>query len=255
MSKSQGHWLNWFARAYYVTGLFYYLYKWIFLLGVLGLIGTLFSRTPVVASVIATLSVAAILIGISFWRRSVRIQFSSLNPALRIHAITLDYTCISDTEYEYVRTVEARAIYPIDHYSAKFKWSSEGVVSAAPLSGVKKVEIIDPPADLFNMCRVMFDRPLSKSSSHTFSYKLTLTKAQSPVKKYLGHRVEAPGNRIQIKIKFNNPVGEYRRQIFMNPASEIPMWEEVVVVNDGWRKEISWDIPKAMYGYYYRMSW
>lgn len=262
MSESQGHgkWLSWVARVYYLLGTAYYSYHLLFLLGITGVTTAILLRVksgPIVASVITTVSVFSLLVAVSFWRKVVRLQFMSPNPSLHIKRIIVDYHYMDPLNCDYVRTVEAVALYPTDRYCAKFKWSSDGQVTGEALAGAKKVDVSEQSTSMFNMCRVEFERMLTKNQTLTFSYRLKLRDARKPVKRFLGHVVDLPTKMLTLTVKLpqNEEVKEYRKQLFISTESEIPLWEETQIVAEPWKKEIGWEIPKAKQGCVYRISW
>lgn len=248
------------AYGYYALGACYYVYHWFLILGGAGLIGAFLLRdqtSPVVASIVASLSVCSVFLGISFWRRRVGIQLRSNNPSLKIQRISIDYNYENPHNSDYVRTVDVVAGHPTDHYRAKFKWSSDGQISGQPLTGAAKVDISDHSVSMFDFCRVEFIRPLGKGEALSFSYRLRLNGATKPIKRFLGHSVDSPTPVLVLRIKLpsNGEVTEYRKQLFLGPNSDMPLWEDVARVNEPWKKELAWEIKNAKQGYYYRVSW
>jgi hypothetical protein len=260
MHNQNMRWVNWTARAYYVVGTIYYVYHWVLIVGAAGLTTAAVlswrHAPPVVSSAITTVSIVAIMAGISFWRRIVRIQLASQNPGLRVKGMKVDYHYRSPTECDCFRTLRVKALHSVDHYRARFKWSSEGTLRVEVMRGAKNAELSDHSVSLFNMCQINFERPLTKNEEAEFSYKLSLQNADKPIKLYLGHTVDAPIRELRLKVRLpaNYAGKQFRKQMFMNPAAETPLKEEMVPISQA-EHEIEWYIPNAQAGYYYCIRW
>lgn len=257
MKGSHPRWVNWTARVYYVIGCAYYVYHWLITLGLTGLaaVGVL-NMGPVISSTVTTVSIITIIAGISFWRRMVRIQFTSLNSGLHITEMTIDYEYKNPTECHYMRSLKVRALRPVDRYRSKFKWSSEGDITEDVVRGAKKVTTSDHSTSAFSICQVDFARPLVTNESLEFTYILHLRCAKRTVKQYLGHTVDAPIDKLIMKVRLGEGcIGTaFRKQLFINSTGECPLKEDIVEITQ-YERDVEWHIPNAQAGYYYQISW
>lgn len=228
MKKTGAGWVNWSARAYYVIGLLYYVHGWLIVFGFGGLlVGAPFlalSGSPILANVLAggvtTASIAAILAGVSFWRRSVRIRLASVNPALAVHEMQITYTYETETDCEYVRSVKIKALSPTSHYRAKFRWSSHGNLSEEIIEGASRIEVSDQSTSLSNLCTITFARALTKPETLKLAYRMRLTQATQPVKRFLGHTTDAPIKHLTLKVRLGQRIQAkaFVKHIFLSPV-------------------------------------
>jgi hypothetical protein len=253
-------WVNWTAAAYYIIGTVYYVYHWFWILGASGLVAagilTAEHKQPLLTNALTTISIITLIAGVSFWRRRLRLQLAGLNPGLRILEMRVDYQYKSPTDCAYIRNLKVKALHSIDHYRAKFKWSSDGNIDSEVVNGAKDIVASDHSSSVFNMCHVNFMRPLSKHEVLEFGYRLHLQDAAKPVKQYFGHTVEAPIKELILKVRiWENCMGtQFLKQMFLNSTSESPLKEEIVLISQ-FNREIEWRIPNAQAGYYYQIRW
>jgi hypothetical protein len=258
---AHGKWTGWLARSYYTSGLLYYGYKWFLALGGLGLLtsGTFFFffQAPILTAVSLVLSLFALLLGMSFWRKIAKVRLASLNPGLRIERIIVDYRLLGERASDYVREVQAVAVFPTEYYQARFNWSGHGKVSPSAVDGATHVEVSQHPGSVYDICRVHFGESLGKSAKRKFVYRLQLSDGTQPVRPFLGHTVDSPISKelvLRVHLMPNQEIKHYKRQFFISATSNLHLWEEEVPVNPQ-NRLLEWSIPKTMHHYYYRLSW
>lgn len=257
--NSEGKWTSTLAHFYYFTGAIYYLYEWLLVFGLASLVasGTAWwFSAPTLTAVFLVFSLALLVSGISFWRKIVKVELCSHNPGLRVDRMAIAYRLDGDRESSYVREVDVEVLFPADKYQATFYWTGQGKVTTSPLKGAIKVEVIEHTSNAHDICRVYFGDTLPKGKKHNFAYKMHFSDATHPVRPFLGHNVNSPLKELTMKVQLlpNQEIKQYKRQFFINTTANLPLWEQIVPVNNPENRLLEWTIPKPKL-YYYRITW
>lgn len=259
--KDAGRWSSLVSRFYYLTGSAYYLYHWFLIVGAIGLASTLLNlcrQWPVLLFVaVLLLSIVAILLGLSFWRRMAKYRLSSRNPCMRVEKVEVVYTVHQNGNCECLRTITAKVVYPVDHYNAGVTWSGQGDVTGRVTSGGRAIDISESPTSMHKACRFFFERTLPKGERIAFSYELAMTKSTKPLKPFLATTIDSQIDQFTLRARFpdGNGIHRFKKQLCISSAAtDMPLWEEVSEI-PGVIHEIEWTLTKPRCGYYYRLTW
>lgn len=219
-----------------------------------------YAKEALLFSVIATafvtvLSLCALVTGFVFWRKTLTFRFHSQNPNIRVDKMEIEYTILDRNKCDYVRTVEFKALVPVDQYVTRFHWTGDGKVSPVLLSGAQSVVVEDHPKGAEPVCIIKLGKMLNAGDSHRISYKLQFRDATKPVKPYLGFDTDTHIKELVQCVRFNDPAPtKFKNQIFASRLSEIVLQEWEFDVDADWKKEARWSL-RAIPRNYYRVAW
>jgi hypothetical protein len=265
---SHGRWEGLFSRLYYTLGSLYYVYHWVLLLGFGGVITAISSYLfyPSVFIIIPTLtlSLGAILLGGFYAVRNYKARYHGVNPGLNIIDVDNGYCLLDNDNYCYYRNINAMAKqHGVESYQHKFIWTGTGIIKGEIINSLTSGDSVQILAEKFgtnNICKYVFRQPLRKGESKAIGYKLTLHDEAKTMRPFFSTNINEPiRDKLTLKVKFlhtqtNRRRIEYTKAIFLSKVSDMPIWEEANVLQEG-SNEVVWPINKPRVGYRYRITW
>lgn len=256
--SSDNHWFSFTKKIYYTLGAAFYIYKWIGLTGVVGLIGTPFLYhffpSPLLSSYLVPISLAATLLGFNYWKRTNTNRLASPNPNFKIISEDYKYILLDDNKYRCEIRIKAKALqHGVDHYVHKFFWTGDGDIDAFVEDNRLNVVLSDTLHHDKKVCTVYFDRQLRKSEQVNLAFGLEMEDIGAKAKPFHARTIYYPLDKLVLRVQFphnNNHV--YKKQIFSSDIAEIPINEIEVVSNS---KENHWDIPHPRLNHRYKITW
>lgn len=178
-----------------------------------------------------------------------------LNPYLESMLVEVCYSLVDATSYKYSRRVIVKALRNgIDCYKNKITWTGTG--SITPNGHNPRFTIGDDPFSNYKFCKVDFERPLKKKEKLEIRYSLDLKDPGMQARPFLNHTIHNPIHKLIMRVHFLHDDGgvHFKKEIFMSPMSEMPLWEEKVLLPLD-SKEAVWEIDRPRQGYCYRLTW
>jgi len=255
-----GKWDGWAARTYYVLGLLYYLYHWLVIGGVVGLVATAFAfykRSPeLVIILLLGFSLVAIAVGCGIWLRSAKRRLEGPNPGFKLLSLESSYKVCGDGKYHATRRIIARSVRAgADSYKHKFGWTGSGPIGIALVHSTPPASATIATDQLGQKtCVVQFKRQLANGEQIEFEYAMDLIDDGGTAKPFLTTNItDWISKELIMRVKLPDDCVAYRRGIYMSHAAEIPMWEDEV--RRGSSHEAYWKISKPRPRYRYQIDW
>lgn len=255
-------WFSVVAKFYYIFGILYYAYSWLFVIGLAGIVTTfIFSGIHyyVFAIIIGNISLVIIIGGIVLWVRAGKFQVQSSNPCLKILFLERTYIVLDNNRYEYSRKLIAEALRSgVEIYKSHFKWSGKGNIYPRIANHRQNISISSSPVTLFDICKINFERPLREGEKLEINYSYNLEDTGNEAKPYLAHDTHDKVDKLILRVKIFTTSSPqlYSKRILMSSTSEIPILEvEEPFIDSLGYKEAVWAIKKPRLGCRYQIVW
>jgi hypothetical protein len=258
---SGGKWDSVLARAYYTLGSAYYVVHWIAALGLASLLASvlpLVHQRIIVGLSLAFVGITSVVVAAWLTISSLRHRLNGTNPTLRIVKVEEIYTDLGDGRFDSTRDLTMQAASAgAASYVDKFIWTGTGhITPRIDVPPDARVVLEDEPFGYRKILRVWFPRQLRKNESIRIRYTLELHDTESTARPFLSVGANEWGLRkLILRVNWKDTVPPlYKRQLFASITSDLPVFEDSIIVARSEREGI-WTIPKPHFGWEYRIVW